>query len=159
MNSEAHGDVADDTAENAKGTGVREYQVGAEEVDVADVSDKKEAEGLKKRREQFLEARRALEMPMQDIGTARERELANGSRLETELAAVKRGRESSARVPWERSTSKAKENLNNLDTKALGRVVISSCASGYVTPGEAWSLQFWCERSTRTAMCSTMGVT
>ena len=26
-----------------------------------------------------------------------------------------------------------KENLNNLDTKALGREVISSCASGYVT--------------------------
>ena len=45
MNSK---DVADDTAENAKGTGVQEYQVGAEEVDVADVPDK-EAEGLKKR--------------------------------------------------------------------------------------------------------------
>ena len=31
------------------------------------------------------------------------------------------------------SPSKAKENLNNLDTKALGRELISSCASGYVT--------------------------
>ena len=31
------------------------------------------------------------------------------------------------------SSSKAKENLNNLDTKALGREVISSCASVYVT--------------------------
>ena len=50
VNSEAHGDVADDTAENAKSRGVQEYQVGAEEVDVADVSDK-EAEGLKKRGE------------------------------------------------------------------------------------------------------------
>ena len=36
-------------------------------------------------------------------------------------------------MPREQDTSKAKENLNNLDTKALGREVISSCASGYVT--------------------------
>ena len=33
----------------------------------------------------------------------------------------------------EQDTSKAKENLNNLDTKALGREVRSACASGYVT--------------------------
>ena len=32
----------------------------------------------------------------------------------------------------EQDASKAKENLNNLDTKALGREVISSCASGYL---------------------------
>ena len=37
---EAHGDAADDTAEKAKGTDVQEYQVGAEEVDVADVSNR-----------------------------------------------------------------------------------------------------------------------
>ena len=48
MSSEAHGDVADDTAENAKGTDVQEYQVGAEEVDVADVSNKG-SKGLKRR--------------------------------------------------------------------------------------------------------------
>ena len=53
VNSEAHGDVADDTAENAKGTDDQEHQVGAEEVEVADVSDK-EAEGLKKRGEQLV---------------------------------------------------------------------------------------------------------
>ena len=40
VSSEAHGDVADDTAENAKGTDVQEYQVGAEEVGVADVSNR-----------------------------------------------------------------------------------------------------------------------
>ena len=34
---------------------------------------------------------------------------------------------------WEQGTFKAKENFNNLDTKALGREAISSCASGYVT--------------------------
>ena len=44
-----------------------------------------------------------------------------------------RGREFSAWVSWEQDTSKVKEYLNNLDTKALGRDVISSCASGYVT--------------------------
>ena len=67
---------------------------------------------------------------MQDIGTARERKLAKGSVLETKPAAVSsvsRGRESPARVPWEQGTSKAKENLNNVDTKAVGREVISSC--------------------------------
>ena len=62
VNFEAHGVVADDTAENAKDTADRKYQVGAEEVDAADVSNK-DAEGLKKRGEQFLEARKALEMP------------------------------------------------------------------------------------------------
>ena len=44
MSSEAY----DDTAENAKGTDVQQYQVGAEEVDVADVSHK-ESKGLKRR--------------------------------------------------------------------------------------------------------------
>ena len=33
----------------------------------------------------------------------------------------------------EQNASKVRENLNNLDTKALGREVISGCASGYVT--------------------------
>ena len=33
----------------------------------------------------------------------------------------------------EQDISKAKESLNNLGTKALGREAISSCASGYVT--------------------------
>ena len=133
VSSEAHGDVADDTAETAKGTDVQEYQVGAEEVDVADVSNK-ESKGLKRRGEQFLEVRKALEMPMQDTGTARERKLAKGSVLETEPAAVNsasREREFSATVSREQDTSKAKENLNNLGTKAMG--------------GEAWSLQLWCE--------------
>ena len=73
VSSEAHGGVADDTAENAKGTDVQEYQVGAEEVDVADVSNK-ESKSLKRRGEQFLDVRKALEMPMQDTGTARARE-------------------------------------------------------------------------------------
>ena len=68
--SEAHGNVADDTAENAKGTDVQEYQVGAEEVDVADVSNK-DSKGLKRRGEQFLEVRQVLETPMQDTRTAR----------------------------------------------------------------------------------------
>ena len=49
----------------------------AKEVDAANVSNK-EAEGLKKRGEQFLEVRTALEVPMQDTGTARERMLAKG---------------------------------------------------------------------------------
>ena len=84
VNSDARGDAADDTAENAKGTGVQEYQVGAEEVDVADLSNK-ETEGLKRRGEQFLEVRKALEMPMQDTETARERELVRRSVLEAEL--------------------------------------------------------------------------
>ena len=81
----------------------QEYQVGVEEVDAADVSNK-EAEGLNKRGKQFLEVRKALEMPTQDTGTARERKLAKRSVLETKPAAVNsvsRGRESSARVPWE----------------------------------------------------------
>ena len=60
VSSEAHGDVADDTAENAKGTDVQEYPVGAEEVDVADVSNK-ESKGLKRRGEQFLEVCKVLE--------------------------------------------------------------------------------------------------
>ena len=68
VNSDAEGDVADDAAENAKGTDVQEYQVGAEEeVDVADISDK-ESKGLKRRGEQFLEVRNVLETPMQDTG-------------------------------------------------------------------------------------------
>ena len=32
-----------------------------------------------------------------------------------------------------KDASKAKESLNNLDTRILGREVISSCAGGYVT--------------------------
>ena len=50
---------------------------------------------------------------MQDTGCARERKLAKGSVLEAKPAAVNsvsRGRVSSARVPWEQGTSKAKEN-------------------------------------------------
>ena len=132
VNSEAPGVVADDTAENAKDTADQQYQVSVDEVDVADISNR-EAEGLKKRGEQFLQV---LEMPMQDTGTARDRKLAKGSVLETEPAAVKsasREREFSVRVSREQDTSKAKENLNNLGTKALGREAISSCASGYVT--------------------------
>ena len=73
---------------------------------------------------------------MQDTGTARERKLAKGSVLETEPAAVNsesRGREFSARVSREQGTTKAKENLNYLGTKALGRDAISSCASGYAS--------------------------
>ena len=58
------------------------------------------------------------------------------SGLEAEPAAANsasREREFSAWVSREQDASKAKENLNNLDTKALGREVMSSCASGYVT--------------------------
>ena len=70
---EAHGDAADDTNKNVKGTDVRKCQVDAEEVDAADVSDK-ESEGLKRRGEQFLEVSKALEIPMEDTETFRERE-------------------------------------------------------------------------------------
>ena len=129
---EAHGDAADDTTENVKDTDVRAYQVGAGEVDAADVSD----EGVKRRGEQFLEVRKALDIPMVDIETIRERELVRRSVSEAGPAAANsapRGREFSAWVSREHDTSKVKENLNNLDTKALGREVISSCASGYVT--------------------------
>ena len=132
---EAHGDAADNTTDNVKGTYVREYRVGAEEVDVADVSDK-ESEGLRRRGEQFLEVRKALEIPMEDTETIRERELVRRSVSEAGPAAANsasRGREFSAWVSREQDTSKVKENLNNLDTKALGKEVISSCASGYVT--------------------------
>ena len=73
VSSEAHGDTADDTAENAKGTDVQEHQVDAEEAGVADVSNE-ESEGLKRRGEQFFEVRKALEMPMLDAETACERE-------------------------------------------------------------------------------------
>ena len=75
---EAHGDAADDTTEIVKGTDVRKYQVDAGEVGAADVSDK-ESEGLKRCGEQFLEVRKALEMPMEDVETIRERELARRS--------------------------------------------------------------------------------
>ena len=44
-----------------------------------------------------------------------------------------RGRDFFVWVSREQDTSKVKENLNNLDTKALGREVISSYASGCVT--------------------------
>ena len=44
-----------------------------------------------------------------------------------------REREFSAWVSREQDASKAKENLNNLGTKALGREVISSCSSDNVT--------------------------
>ena len=71
---EAHGDAADDTTENVKGTDVRKYQVDTGEVDAADVSDR-ESEGLKRRGEQFLEVRKVLEIPMEDAETLREREL------------------------------------------------------------------------------------
>ena len=135
VSSEAHGVVADDTAENAKGTDVQEYQVGAEEVDVADVSNQ-ESKGLKRRGEQFLEVRKVLETLVQETGTARGRQLVRRSVLEAEPAAANsasRERELSAWVSREQDPSKAKENLNNLDTKALGGEVISSCASRYAT--------------------------
>ena len=70
--SEARGSVADDTADNAKGTDVQEYQVGAGEVDAADVFDE-EYRDLRKRGKQFLEVRKALEIPMEDTETIRER--------------------------------------------------------------------------------------
>ena len=98
--------------------------------------NKQRVKGLERRGEQFLEVRKALEMPMQDTGTARERKLAKRSVLEAEPAAANcasREREISARVSREQDTSKAKENLNNLGTKALGREAMSSCASGNVT--------------------------
>ena len=123
MICEAHGDVADDTAETANGTDVQEYQVGAEEVDVADVSNK-ESKGLKRRGEQFLQVRYVLASPMQDTGTVRKRKLVRRSALEADPAAANsasRDIEFSARVSREQDTSKAKENLNDLDTKALGR--------------------------------------
>ena len=132
---EAHGDAADDTTEIAKGTDVRKYQVDAGEVGAADLSDK-EFKGLKSRGEQFLEVRKALDIPVVDTETIRERELVRRSVSEAGLAAANsasRGREFSAWVCREQDTSKVKENLNNLDTKVLGREVTSSCASGYVT--------------------------
>ena len=133
--AETHGDAADDITESTKGTDVRKYQADAEEVDAADVSDK-EFEGLKKRGEQLLEVRNALEVPMEDVETIRERELARGSALEAGPAAANsasRGRECPAWVSREQNASQVGENLNNLDTKALGREVISSNASGCVT--------------------------
>ena len=135
MIPEAHGHAADDTTEIVTGTDVGKYQVDAREAGAADVSDK-ESEGLKRRGEQFLEVREALEIPMEDVETIRERELARRSVLEAGAAAVSsasRGREFSAWVSREQNASKVRENLNNFDTKALGREVISSYASGYVT--------------------------
>ena len=119
---EAHGGAADDTTEIVKDTDVREYQVGAGEVDAADVSDK-EFEGLKRRGEQFLEVRKALEIPMVDTETISERELVRRSVSEAGPAAANSAPEH----------IQSEGNLNNLDTKALGREVISSCASGCVT--------------------------
>ena len=69
---EAHGDAADDTTENVKDTDVREYHVGAGGVDAADVSDK-EVKGLKRRGEQFLEVRKALEIHGRYLDCPRER--------------------------------------------------------------------------------------
>ena len=68
---------------------------------------------------------------MVDTETIRERGLVRRSVSEAGPAAnsAPRGREFSAWVSREQDTSKVKENLNNLDTKALGREVISSCAS------------------------------
>ena len=162
---ETHGDAADDITESVKGTDVRKYQADAEEVDAAHVSDK-EFEGLKWRGEQFLEVRKALEVPMEDVETIREREVAMGSVLEAGPAAANsasRGREFYAWVSRDQNASKVRENLNNLDTKALGREVISTYASGCVTiPAIALGgvlAAIWCERSTRTAASSRMGVT
>ena len=123
---EAHGEAADDITESVKGTDVQKYQVDTEEVDAADVSDK-ESEGLKRRGEQFLVVRKALEIPREDVEPIRERELARRSVLEAGPAAANsasRGREFSAWVSREQNASKVRENLNNLDTKALGRDVI-----------------------------------
>ena len=99
MSSEAHGDVADDTAQNAKGTDV---QVGAEEVDVADLSNK-ESKGLKRRGEQFLEVRKVLEAPREK---ARE-EVGFGSRTCSCEFRVTRKRV----LRLEQEASKAKEKL------------------------------------------------
>ena len=159
VNSDAHGDVADDAAETAKGTGVQEYQVGAEEVDVANVFNK-ESKGLKRRGDQFLEVRKVLETPMQDTGTARERKLVRRSVLEAEPAAANsasRAGEFSAWVPREQDAPEAKENLNNLDTKALGREVVRNYPCDHLE--RRGCCNFWYERSTRTAMSSRMGVT
>ena len=93
--------------------------------------------GLNKRGEQSFEVRIVLETPMQDTGTARERKFVRRSVFEAELAAANsasREREFSAWVSREQDASEAKENLNNLDTKALGREVISSCVSGLRSP-------------------------
>ena len=123
---EAHGDASDDTTENVKGTDVRKYQVDAEEVDAADVSDK-ESEGLKTRGEQFLEVRTALEIPMEDAETVRERELVRSSVWEAGPAAANSAsqrREFSVWVSREQDASKEKESLNNLDTRILRREVI-----------------------------------
>ena len=148
LSSEAHGDVADDTAENAKGTDVREYQVDAGEVDAADVSNK-ESKCLKRRGEQFLEVRKVLETPVQDTGTTREGKVVTRSVLQAEPAAANsasRKRESSLPGCLRQDASEAKESLNNLDTKALRRKVISSCAGGYVTNP--------CDRLGRRAGCN-----
>ena len=87
---------------------------------------------------------------MEDVETIRERELATRSVLEAGPAAANsasRGRELSAWVSREQNASKVRENLNNLDTKALGREAISSYASGFVTIPAialgACQLQFW----------------
>ena len=80
-----------------------------------------ESKSLKRRGEQFLEVRKVLKTPMQDTGTARERKLVRRSVWEAEPAAANsasREREFSAWVSREQDASKAKENLNNLDTKA-----------------------------------------
>ena len=124
---------------NSKGTGDRGKQIRHNKLEQASKHgnhNKQRVKGLERRGEQFLEVRKALEMPMQDTGTARERKLAKRSVLEAEPAAANcasREREFSARVSREQDTSKAKENLNNLGTKALGREAMSSCASGNVT--------------------------
>ena len=94
---------ADDITKSVKSTDVRKYQADAEEVDAADVSDK-ESEGLKRRGEQFLEVSKALEIPMKDTETIRERELVRRSVSEAGPAAAKsasRGREFSAWVSRE----------------------------------------------------------
>ena len=124
VSSEAHGDVADDTTGNAKGTDVQEYQVGTEEVDVAGVSNK-ESKGPRKCGEQFFEVRKVLETPIQDGETAREKKLVRRSGLEAEPAAANfasREREFSVWVSREQDASKAKENLTNLDTKVISRL-------------------------------------
>ena len=100
---ETHEDAADDITKSVKSTDVRKYQADAEEVDAADVSDK-ESEGLKRRGEQFLEVSKALEIPMKDTETIRERELVRRSVSEAGPAAAKsasRGGEFSAWVSRE----------------------------------------------------------
>ena len=88
----------------SKGTDVRKYQVDAEEVDAADVSDK-ESRRSEERGEQFLEVHKALEIPMEDVETIPRKRSSRGGQfwkldLQPQIPAS-RGREFSAWVSRE----------------------------------------------------------